>query len=205
MSNATDSIMQEYFEKHYEEHQKLCVRHTTPEGRMAKAFKESVNEGDGSVADAFYRFFTSEMNAAHSGKCLIYMPDFGVQKHQNRKGKLIIEVDWRQSAYQLGEDFFELQLAKKTDLSGVKLKYFDYKLRDKYPTDEWAGRYYNMFVSWEDALPLVQRVLFCSFFRQRFLMTTASRVLGSITTQRFMSAETGQLLSLRSCLLNEYK
>lgn len=199
-SNARDeAILQEYFQNHYDRHLAEVRRRSTVGGRM----EEALGKSDGSAADAFLRFFEEEISGAEAGKCLIYMPDFGINKQRNRKGKIIIEVDWRESASQLGEDCFEFQLASRTDLRGVRLHYLSYPQRYRYPTSERAGRYHNMFLSWEDALPLVQKVLFSSFFRQRLLMTTESRVLGSITTQRFVSAEMGQVLSFRSCVLNE--
>lgn len=194
------ALMQKYFKDHYTEHLDMIQRNATAEGRMALAYEKS----DGTHADAFFRFFKDELDASQSGKCLIYMPDFGLNRRRNRKGKIIIEVDARVSSFELGEDCFEFQISRETNLRAVKLQNLYYKWR-KYPTSEFTARYYNMFLSWDDAIPLVQRILFSSFFRQRCLMTTQSRVLGSITTQRFVSEEMGQLLSIRSCLLNEYK
>ena len=125
---------------------------------------------------------------------------FGINKERNRKGKIIIEIVSRNTSWDQVEDCFELQLARKTRLQDVKVDYLERK--DLAANDD-IFRYYNMFISWDDAIPLVQRVLFCSLFRQRFLMTTASRNLGSITTHRFLSSM-GQVFSFRSCVLNEY-
>lgn len=197
-ANPTDeTILQEYFDKHHDQHIAELHRRETVSGRMEEAFEKS----DGTIPDAFYRFFDGEMRLAcgYSAKCIIYMPDFGINKERNRKGKIIIEIVSRNTSWDQVEDCFELQLARKTRLQDVKVDYLE---RKDLAADDDIVRYYNMFISWDDAIPLVQRVLFCSLFRQRFLMTTASRNLGSITTHRFLS-NMGQVLSFRSCVLNE--
>lgn len=197
----TDLIMKEYFEKHHDKHLEEVLRRDTVQGRMDEALEES----DGTAADGFFRFFDNEIRraAAHMGICLIYMPDFGVLKERNKKGKIIIEIDSRDNGWTLVKDCFELQLSKKTALRNVKMQILQRPPRTPWAScDDSVCRYYNMLVKWDDAFPLVQRVLFSSLFRQRFLMTMESRVLGSMTTQRFMS-NIGQVFSFRSCALKE--
>lgn len=191
-SNARDeAILQEYFQNHYDRHLAEVRRRSTVGGRMEEAFEKS----DGTVPDAFYRFFEGEVTA--SGICIVYMPDFGVNRRANRKGKIIIEIIYQNNSLMRAEDCFELQLAGKTRLQDVKLDCLEPR-----NINVDVSRYYNLFLGWDDAIPLVQRILFCPLFRQRFLMTTASENLGSITTQRFLS-NMGQVLSFRSCVLNE--
>lgn len=191
------SPLQEYFDNHHSQHLEDIQRRDGVSGRMEEAFEKS----DGTISDAFYHFFDGEMRRAcgHAAICIVYMPDFGVNKRDNKKGKIIIEIVSNTGPRKMVEDCFEFQLAKKTKLQGVKTDYLERK--DLASSDD-VVRYYNMFLDWNDALPLVQRVLFCPLFRQRFLMTTASRNLGSITTHRFLSSM-GQVLSFRSCVLNE--
>lgn len=190
-------LLQEYFDNHHDRHLAEVRRRITVGGRMEEAFEKS----DGTIPDAFYRFLDGEMRLAcgHSAKCIVYMPDFGINKERNRKGKIIIEIVSRNNPLEQVEDCFEFQLSEKTKLQDVKINYLE---RKNIESSDDIVRYYNMFINWDDALPLVQRVLFCSLFRQRFLMTTASRNLGSITTHRFVSSM-GQVLSFRSCVLNE--
>lgn len=197
MNNKNELLVQEYFENHYVQHVAEIKRRTTVQGRMEEAFEKS----DGTIPDAFYRFLDGEMRLAcgHSAKCIVYMPDFGINKEHNRKGKIIIEIVSRNNPWEQVEDCFEFQLSEKTKLQDVKINYLERKHTE---SSDDIVRYYNMFINWDDAIPLVQRVLFCSLFRQRFLMTTASRNLGSITTHRFLSSM-GQVLSFRSCVLNE--
>ena len=196
-SEKNSPLLQEYFDKHHDQHLAELHRRRTVSWRMEEAFEKS----DGTIPDAFYRFFDGEMRLAcgHSAKCIVYMPDFGINKEHNRKGKIIIEIVSRNTSWDQVEDCFELQLARKARLQDVKVDYLE---RKDLAADDDIVRYYNMFISWDDAIPLVQRVLFCSLFRQRFLMTTASRNLGSLTTHRFLSSM-GQVLSFRSCVLNE--
>ena len=185
-----------YFEKIHDQHLKEVRRRTNVQGRM----REAIEKSDGTAADGFFRFFESEMNiaAAHSGICLIYMPHFGINKRNNRHGKIIIEIDSREEAWTLVKDCFELQFAPQTNLNNVQMQLLE---RKTWPADD-VVRYNNLFVTWEDSFPLVQRVLFCDLFRQRFLMTMDSRTLGKITTQRLMSGM-GQFFSLRACVLKE--
>ena len=190
-------LLHEYFTKHHDRHLVEALRRNTVRGRMEEAFKKS----DGTIADVFYYFLNGEMrlSCGHTAQCIIYMPDFGINKARNRKGKIIIEIILGNKPWKRVEDCFELQLSKETRLHDVKK---DRLGRNDIVSNDDIVRYYNMFISWDDAIPLVQRVLFCGLFRQRFLMTTASRNLGSITTHRFIS-NIGQVLSFRSCVLNE--
>lgn len=192
-------ILRDYFEQHHSTHQAEISRRSTVQGRMEEALERS----DGTPADSFFRFFKEEVmdGATSSGRCLVYMPDFGINESKNKgKGKIIIEVDAPDTPLTLTKDCFELQFAHKTELRKVRVQTL--KSPSRYPSDDSVVRYYNMFLHWDDAIPLVQRVLFCSLFRQRFLMTTQSRVLGSITTQRFVS-DIGHVLSFRACVLKE--
>lgn len=185
-----------YFDQVHAQHLEEVRRRADVRERM----KEAMEKSDGTAADGFFRFFLSEMNiaAAHSGVCLIYMPHFGVNKRKNRHGKIIIEIDSREESWTLVKDCFELQLAPQTNLNDVEMQLLE---RKTWPADD-VVRYYNLFVNWEDAFPLVQRVLFCDLFRQRFLMTMDSRTLGKITTQRLMS-NMGQFFSLRASALRD--
>lgn len=193
----SQSMLDEYFERHHEEHNKMVMRRSTPAGRMELAFEQS----DGSTADAFWRFLEMEMGQAcnHSGTLIVYMPHFGINKKFNRKGKIIIEIVSSMGHQRMVEDCFEFQLSRKSSLKDVRVE----ELKRPGCCYDDIIRYYNMSLSWQDALPLVQRIFFCEdLFTQRFLMTTASRNLGFITTQRFLSP-IGQVLSFRSCVLKE--
>mgnify|MGYP000131038068 FL=1 len=189
---AYEGLMREYFEKHYERHLREVNRRETPQGRMEEAFEES----DGTIADGFYRFFESEINS-YAGTCLVFMPDFGVNWRQNTKGKVVIEVVAHNSARDRRSDFFEFQLARKTNLMDVRL---DALSRDPNSPNDNIQRFYNMHLTWEDAMPLAQRVLFSQLFRQRFLMTTSPAALGGVTAKRFLP-HTGQVYAFRSCAL----
>lgn len=196
-------LLQTYFDKHHSIHVAEIMRRTTVQGRMEEALEKS----DGSAADGFYRFFKSEVNkiGASSGRCLILMPEFGVIRDWKKKitGKIIIEIDSDDCSTNLTKDFFELQLSHTTCFANVKLA--EIKTPAVYPSPasfDDVFRYYNMFVHRDEANSVVQRVLFCSLFKQRFLMTTASRVMGSITTQRLTSCF-GQVFSFRECALKE--
>ncbi|WP_407845204.1 hypothetical protein [Desulfovibrio falkowii] len=189
MSENNTRLLQEYFAEHHDQHLAELHRRETVRGRMEEAFEKS----DGTISDAFYRFFEGEIAA--SDICIVYMPDFGVNRRANKKGKIIIEAVSMNTPFERVEDCFEFQLARKTHLMDVKTDII--KRRDYYDA---ICRYYNMRVSWEDAMPIVQRVLFNPIFRQRFLMTTDSATLGGITAKRFLPY-TGQVFSFRTCAL----
>lgn len=196
MSDVNEKIMSDYFENRYEHHMERLRRMDRVEGRMGIANEES----DGTVVDTFWRFLHMEMSSAanHYGTLVVYMPHIGVNRKWNRHGKIIFEIVSRLGHEQI-EDCFELQLADESNIMEVRMDV----LQRQHHEDDEIVRYYNMFVKWEDALPIVQKVLFCEdLFIQRFLMTTASRNLGAITTQRFLSP-IGHVLSFRSCVLNE--
>lgn len=194
MFENNTSLLQEYFENHYDRHLAEVRRRSTVGGRMEEAFEKS----DGTIPDAFYRFFEEEV-VAPSGICIVYMPDFGVNKRANRKGKIIIEIVSSNSPFERVEDCFEFQLAWKTSLMDVRM---DTLKRLHYSASDAVCRYYNMRISWEDAMPIVQRVLFNPLFRQRFLMTTDSATLGEITAKRFLP-HAGQVFSFRACALRK--
>ncbi|SDF33411.1 hypothetical protein [Desulfovibrio legallii] len=191
MSENNTRLLQEYFDKHHDQHLAELHRRNTVRGRMEEAFEKS----DGTLPDAFYCFFEGEITA--SDICIVYMPDFGVNRRTNKKGKIIIEVVSMNTPFERVEDCFEFQLARKTHLMGVKV---DILKRQDYC--DAICRYYNMQVSWEDAMPIVQRVLFNPIFRQRFLMTTDSATLGGITAKRFLPYA-GQVFSFRACALKK--
>lgn len=191
-SENISPLLQEYFDNHYDRHLAEVRRRSTVGGRMEEAFEES----DGTIPDAFYRFFEKEI-VAPSGICIVYIPDFGVNKKANKKGKIIIEIISSNNPFERVEDCFEFQLARKGNLMDVRMDV----LRRQAASDE-VYRYYNMRISWEDSMPIVQRVLFSPLFRQRFLMTTDSATLGEISAKRFLPY-TGQVFSFRACALRK--
>lgn len=192
-TNPTDETMlQEYFQKHYDRHLAEVRRRSIVGGRMEEALEES----DGTIPDAFYRFFEKEIVAPY-GICIVYLPDFGVNKKSNKKGKIIIEIISINNPFERVEDCFEFQLARKSNLMDVRMDV----LKRQDASDE-VYRYYNMRISWEDSMPIVQRVLFSPLFRQRFLMTTDSATLGEISAKRFLPY-TGQVFSFRACALRK--
>lgn len=192
-TNPTDAAMlQEYFQNHHDRHLAELHRRETVSGRMEESFEKS----DGTIPDAFYRFFENEIIASY-GICIVYLPDFGVNNLANKKGKIIIEVISINNPFERVEDCFEFQLARKSNLMDVRMDV----LKRQDASDE-VYRYYNMRISWEDSMPIVQRVLFSPFFRQRFLMTTDSATLGEISAKRFLPY-TGQVFSFRACALRK--
>lgn len=187
-----EGLMREYYEKHHARHLREVNRRETPQGRMEEAFEQS----DGTIADGFYRFLEAEV-MTQSGTCIIYMPDFGVNWRPRLKGKLIIELVAHHSAFDRQGDVYEFQIARKSYLMDVRM---DGLCRDPHSPNDNMYRYYNMRLSWADALPLAQRVLFSPLFRQRFLMTTSPAALGEVTAKRFLP-HTGQIYAFRSCAL----
>lgn len=191
-SKNISPLLQEYFDNHYDRHLAEVRRRSTVGGRMEEAFEKS----DGTIPDAFYHFFENEISAPY-GICIVYIPDFGVNKKANKKGKIIIEIISINNPFERIEDCFEFQIARKSNLMDVKMDV----LKRQDASDE-VYRYYNMRISWEDSMPIVQRVLFSPLFRQRFLMTTDSATLGEISAKRFLPY-TGQVFSFRACALRK--
>lgn len=181
-------IIQEYFRDYYKKHIESASKLSTVSGRMAESRKSS----NGTDASTLLKFIDMELNYKCNGGvspiCIIYMPE--MYSGHKFNGKIIIEAKDHMSHY------FELQLARTTN--------FDSVLHQVIEEGIWDGvhRYYNMHLAKNEAINVVQSVLFSSLFRQRFLMTTASRVLGSMTTQRLVSSA-GHVFSFRQCVLNE--
>lgn len=191
-SEKISPLLQEYFDKHHDQHLAELHSRDTVSGRMEESFEKS----DGTIPDAFYRFFENEIIAPY-GICIVYIPDFGVNNLANKKGKIIIEVISINNPFERVEDCFEFQIARKSNLMDVRMDV----LKRQDASDE-VYRYYNMRISWEDSMPIVQRVLFSPLFRQRFLMTTDSATLGEISAKRFLPY-TGQVFSFRACALRK--
>ena len=114
MSPDSENIspsLQEYFDNHYDRHLAELHRRNSVSGRMEEAFEKS----DGTIPDAFYHFFDGEMRLAcgHSAKCIVYMPDFGINKERNRKGKIIIEIVSRNTSWNQVGDVYKRQQKNK--------------------------------------------------------------------------------------------
>ena len=180
-------------ENNYERHLREVSRRETPRGRMEEAFEQS----DGTIADGFYRFLEAEV-MTQSGTCIIYMSDFGVNWRPRLKGTLIIEVVAHHSDPDWQGDVFEFQIARKSYLMDVSMDGICWDPHS--PNDSIYRHYSNMRLSWADALPLAQRVLFSPLFRQRFLMTTSPAALGEVTANHFLP-HTGEIYAFRSCAL----
>lgn len=205
-----NEIIGKYFDKYHHTHLKEMKQRETIKGRMELAIEQS----DGTAADIFFRFFYDEVVNCdfeiNFATCIIYMPDFGEKLRiqpslcERLRGKIIIEVDYGSKfPWQFNKDCFELQLSHKTNFSNVKRKLLQRpSWNNRASKSDNVHRYYNMNLNCDDAISLTQRILYCSFFKQRCLLTTTSKVMGSINTQNFMS-DKGQLLSLRKCLLKE--
>lgn len=192
ITKGCEGLMREYFATRHDRHLREINCRETRQGRMEEAFEQS----DGTIADGFYRFLEGEV-MTQSGTCIVYMPDFGVNWRPKLKGKLIIELVAHHSAYDRQGDVFEFQIARKSCLMDVRM---DGISRNPNSPNDNMYRYYNMRLSWADALPLAQRVLFSRLFRQRFLMTTSPGALGEVTTKRFLP-HTGQVYAFRACAL----
>lgn len=186
-----ERMMRDYCEKYGAEHQRSVERFATVSGRFEKAASQS----NGTDAGTLCKFIEDEYCYFVMGApvCVIYMPEmYDVKK---LTGKIIVEL--RSGDRDGGGDmYFEIQLAGKSEFASIKEEEL-----------EWIGwqqsyRYHNIFLDRASAVPFAQKLLFSGLFKQRFLMTTESRVLGSMTTQRLRSTS-GHVFSFRRCVLNE--
>lgn len=186
-----ERMLRDYCEKYGAEHQRSVEKFATASGR----FEEAASQSNGTDAGALCKFIEEENCRFVMGApvCVIYMPEmYDVEK---LTGKIIVEL--RSGNRDGGGDmYFEIQIAGKSGFADIKEEEL-----------EWIGwqrsyRYHNIFLDRTSAVPFAQELLFSGLFRQRFLMTTESRVLGSMTTQRLRSMS-GHVFSFRRCVLNE--
>ncbi len=200
LPNATDNLenmnveelLSEFFEKRFDTHERRSSTGLHVSGRFIHAIKKS-NKTDISALCTFIEEEYCDFIVGGPPKCIIYMPE----RHSPNKlkGKIIVEIS-SGSVASGGDMIFEIQMRKESDFSSNKTGEL---IRDGWQRNY---RYYNISLEQSSAEEFVQLLLFSDLFRQRFLMTTASRVLGSMSTQHLRSAS-GQIFSFRACVLNE--
>lgn len=158
----------------------------TAQGRMRQIRREC---GDAaSDAHVLCRFIENEYTSLIIGMAsgILYMTD-PCSEHILH-GKIILEM------YSSEKMYFEIDVSKKTDFTQIQEK----QLKERIQCNEYS--YSNIKLEYRQVIPFVQEVLFLGLFRQRFLMTTASRAMGSMSIQRLISGN-GQLFAFRKCVL----
>lgn len=186
-----ERILQEFCRNH-----KKYTRHVHPynnEEDMMDVAYEHDNGSDDSVILVTYIEELHKYYMSGSPRLIIYMPE--MYAHRKFSGKIIVE------SHSSSQFYFEIQLAKKTDFSKPKKKDLG---DDPMDGDPWHRilLFHDIFLAKEQAIPFVQRLLFCDLFRQRSLMTIDPEVMGAITTQQLRAAS-GQVFSFRQCVLSE--
>lgn len=175
--------MMEYFQKHHSAHEQECRMYATPSGLLKVCLKEDEDECKALISFMFKTDYGGS-------RLVIYMPDPSQEK---MTGKVVVEC-----STQTGDEvmYLEITLASVTDFSKIETEYLD--------TGPWSTIviFKRIRLARDKAVKFVQELLFDDHFTQRFLMTTSSKVMGSITAQR-LRAESGQVLSFRRCVLNE--
>lgn len=188
-----DELLVEFFDKRFDTHEKRSNTGLHVSGRFIEAIRQCEERTD---IDALCKFVEIEQDYRIVGglqKCIIYMPERNF--YGELKGKIIVEIS-SGSKSTGGDMFFEIQIKKKSNFANIQEK--------ELSRTGWqrSYRYYNISLAEEDAERFVQTLLFVDLFRQRFLMTTASGVLGSMSTQKLQS-ESGKVFSFRECVLKE--
>lgn len=181
--SKNEAFMKEYSEKQHAAHEQDFQMHATPSGIIKYHLSKSKDECEALIS------FMFETNYGGS-RLAVYMPDPSQDKFT---GKIIVECTTRSKEEAM---YLEVQLATVTDFSGIETVFLD--------KGHWSTVviFRNIRLARDKAVKFVQTLLFDDHFTQRFLMTTSSEVMGSMTTQRLRS-ESGQVLSFRRCVLNE--
>ncbi|MFI3270730.1 MAG: hypothetical protein R3Y11_01325 [Pseudomonadota bacterium] len=187
-----EELLSEFFDKRFDTHEKRSNTGLNVLGRFIEAIRQCEERTD---IEALCMFIEKELDYWVIGgcyKCIVYMPERSFHS-EKLKGKIIIELA---RGSQSGVMFFEIQISKKSNFANIQEK--------ELSRTGWqrSYRYYNISLAEEDAERFVQTLLFLDLFRQRFLMTTASGVLGSMSTQKLQS-ESGKVFSFRECVLKE--
>lgn len=176
-------VMKEFFEMHHAAHDQDCRMHATPSGLLRACLKEEKDECSALISFMFSTDYGGS-------RLVVYMPD---PSQEGFNGKIVVEC-----STQSGEEamYLEITLSSATDFSKIETEYLD--------TGPWSTIviFKRLRLARDKAVKFIQELLFDDHFTQRFLMTTSSEVMGSITTQRLRS-ESGQVLSFRRCVLNE--